>query len=208
MGGANFAHHKEEGSSSRAWDADISLAQRICAGDDEALREFFERYVDRLYSFIYYRVGANAQDAEDILQETLMTAIMRLRSFQGQSQLYTWLCGIAWHKVEDFYRQQQRLEKKMTNAAQEVRLGSAQAGHVDDPIVERIATQQWVRNCLGKLPAHYQAALVLKYVEGFSVAQIAQIMDKSAKAVDSLLTRARKAFRTVAEKDRHGRRNE
>lgn len=208
MGGAKLAHDREERNSSRAWDTDISLAQRICKGDDAALRQFFERYVDRLYSFVYYRVGGNAQDAEDILQETLMAAIPRLNSFQGQSQLYTWLCGIAWHKVEDFYRRQQRLEKTMTEAVQRVRLSSAPAGHLDDPIVEKVARQRWVRKCLGRLPTHYQAALFLKYVEGFSVAEIALIMDRSAKAVDSLLTRARKAFRTEAEKERHGRRNE
>lgn len=205
--GSNVAHDKEERKSSRAWDGDISLAQRVCAGDDLALREFFQRYVDPVYSFIYYRVGGNAQDAEDILQETLMTALTRLKSFQGRSQLYTWLCGIAWHKVEDFYRRKQRLEKTMIKAAgsQKVRLGSAQASPLDNPVAETIATEQWVQNCLGRLPIDYQAALVLKYVEGFSVAEMARIMNRSGKAVESLLTRARSAFRTAAEKEKHGR---
>ena len=204
--GSNVDHDREERKSSEAWDADISLAQRICGGDDVALRELFERYVDRLYSFIYYRVGESTQDAEDILQDTLMTAVTRLKSFQGQSRLYTWLCGIAWHKVEDFYRRQQRLEKTMIKAvgSHKVRLGCAQAANPADPFIETLATQQWVHSCLGKLPTHYQAALVLKYARGFSVAEIAQTMDKSPKAVESLLTRARKAFRTVAENDGDG----
>jgi len=204
--GSNVAHDKEEGKSSRAWDGDISLAQRVCARDDLALQEFFQRYVGPVYSFIYYRVRGNAQDAEDILQETLMTALTRLKSFQGDSQLHTWLCGIAWHKVKDFYRRKQRLEKTITQAARSQKVkGSTQASPLDNPVAETIATEQWVQNCLGRLPIDYQAALVLKYVEGFSVAEIARIMNRSGKAVESLLTRARKAFRAAAEKERHGR---
>ena len=192
--------------SSRAWREDKDLAHRVCAGNAVALQEFFQRYVDPVYSFIYYRVGSNAQDAEDILQETLMTALARMRSFQGESRLYTWLCGIAWHKIEDFYRRQQRLDKTMTQAvgSEKVRLASAQASHLDNPIAETIATEEWVRKCLDNLPIDYQAALVLKYIEGFSVAEIARIMNRSSKAIESLLTRARKAFRAIAEKERDG----
>lgn len=192
--------------SSRAWRADKDLAERVCAGDDLALREFFQRYVDPVYSFIYYRVGGNNQDAEDILQETLITALVQLRSFQGESQLHTWLLGIAWHKVEDFYRRKQRLEKTMTQVvgSQKMRLGSTQANPLSDQIAETMATEQWVQNCLDKLPIDYQAALVLKYVEGFSMAEIARIMKRSGKAVESLLTRARKAFRVAMEQDRDG----
>jgi len=186
--------------------AEATLAQRISRGDQAALEEFFESYTDRLYSFIYYRVNANGQDAEDILQETLLTATEQITSFRGESRLFTWLCGIAWHKVQDFYRQKGRLDRITREAVTRRRVEFNLTEEAS--LAGRLETQEWVQQCLNKLSLNYQAVLVLKYVEGFSVAEIAEIMKKSPKAVDSLLTRAREAFRAATLELPHGEANE
>ena len=89
-------------------DNDIALLRRIASGDESALAEFYNRYVDAVYRFVYHQVGGNHQDAEDVTQETFIAAIKSLESYRGDSRLYVWLCGIAWRKASDLRRRRDR----------------------------------------------------------------------------------------------------
>lgn len=178
---------------------EIVLVNRIAHGDREALEEFCQRYYARLYNFIYYQVGGNQADAEDLLQITLLAAIDSLHTFQGRSRLYTWLCSIAWHKIADFRRRSRAVQMDPKNLALIKELQTIASVPLPDEILERQATQNLVHEVLLSLPEHYHRVLVLKYVEDFSVEEIAQLMGKSFKSIESLLSRARNAFRAALE---------
>lgn len=177
--------------------ADLELVQRIVSGDQRALADFYTRYIDAIYRFAYHQVGRHRQDAEDVTQETFIAAIKNLKSYRGDSRLYIWLCGIAWHKASDLRRRRDHAKRPQPTAddqllqLREERTRQAAVSEMS----ERESERRRVWAVLTQLPEHYRYVLALKYMEEFKVAEIALIMGKTEKAVESLLVRARDKFR-------------
>jgi RNA polymerase sigma-70 factor, ECF subfamily len=166
------------------------LARALRRGEEAALATFCARYLDSVYAFVYYRVGGDRQAAEDIAQETFLAAFEALERYDGRATLSTWLCGIARHKVGDHYRRRQRLEQ--ARLALE-RLPDLAAEPTDR--LERDELRQRILTTLRDLPPHYQRVLTLKYVDRLSGRQLADHLGASEEAAESLLARARAAFR-------------
>jgi len=173
------------------------LVRRLRRGDRAALDAFTAQYLDRLYQFVYFRVAANQQVAEDITQESLIAALDGLERFDGRAALYTWLCGIARHKIADYFRRLQRFEQ--VRAALVLDAG-ASAGPAD--AVEREERRQRILAVLRSLPPHYQQVLILKYLDGLSGRELAGALQLSEDAAESLLGRARRAFRRLFDEQR------
>ncbi|MFQ5593918.1 MAG: RNA polymerase sigma factor [Anaerolineae bacterium] len=186
-------------STSRPARADeIALLKKIATGDENALADFYNRYIDAVYRFVYLQVGGHRQDAEDVTQETFIAAIDNLKSFRGESRLYVWLCGIAWRKASTLRRRRNNAKTPLLTTENEMRdeLDITADQLTVEEVVERQVLRHQVWQALLTLPRHYREVLVLKYLEGFKVAEIALLVGKTEKAVESLLTRARDAFRT------------
>jgi RNA polymerase sigma-70 factor (ECF subfamily) len=179
---------------------DQDIINCIKKGDESGLKTRLDIYLDRLYGFIYYRVGKNQSDAEDILQETMLVAFDDINSFNRESNLYTWLCGIAKNKVSDFLKKKQKLtslealmeksNSKIINLIESIETESITSSDVENEEVKDITNA-----VLSALPPHYQKSLIAKYVNGLTVEQIADEMKMGFKAVESLLTRARESFK-------------
>lgn len=179
-----------------------SLLQRVARGDEHALEEFYDLYIDAVYRFVYHQVGGHRQDAEDVTQETFIAAINNLDSFRGDSRLYVWLCGIAWHKASDFRRRRDHAKRPQPTADDELlRLRSGSAQLAVEEVAEREALRRRVWQVLRGLPEHYRQVLALKYMEEFKVSEIAFVMGKTEKAVESLLVRARNKFRAHLDRE-------
>jgi RNA polymerase sigma-70 factor (ECF subfamily) len=178
---------------------DAELMERLGSGDRSAITDLYNTYFDRLYSLVFNQVDRNRSVAEDIVQETFLAAIESSKKFQGRSSLYTWLCSIAYHKVADHYRRQARERKHMVSGvdvdAVDVTDSSGKQSQPES-LIESAETRQVVNQALAKLPWDYRQVLVLKYVEEMSVQEISQIMGRSPKSVEGLLTRSRKALQT------------
>jgi RNA polymerase sigma-70 factor (ECF subfamily) len=178
---------------------EVELVTRIRQGDVAALEQLYYRYFDRLYSLVYNQVGRNHSIAEDIVQETFLAVLKSASKFRGQSKLYTWLCSIAYHKVTDFHRRQERLAKHGDKHYSVSDKELAQIPDNDDlPITSKIEseeTRQVIEQALLSLPLDYQQVLIFKYVEQMSVSDISKAMHRSPKSVEGLLTRARKTLR-------------
>jgi len=178
---------------------EVELVTRLRQGDTTALEQLYHRYFDRLYSLVYNHVGKNQGIAEDIVQETFLAVLKSAGKFRGQSKLYTWLCSIAYHKVADFYRRQERQAKR---GEQPPGVSSAELEQIQDselPILSKIEseeTRQVVEQALLSLPMDYRQVLIFKYVEQMPVSEISQIIHRSPKSVEGLLTRARKTLRS------------
>ena len=179
-------------------DREAELVKKLCRGEPAAVEELYNAYFDRLYSLVFNQVGKDQQAAEDIVQETFLAALNSVDKFRGQSKLYTWLCGIAHHKVLDFYRQQEREAKR---GSQPSNAGAIELDQIKDSelpvsrLIESEETRQAVEQALFSLPPDYRQVLIYKYVEEMSVSEISQVMGRSSKSVEGLLTRARKALR-------------
>ncbi|HWR70677.1 MAG TPA: RNA polymerase sigma factor [Dehalococcoidia bacterium] len=178
---------------------DADMLKRLHDGDRTAMAELYDRYFDRVYSLVFNQVDRNRDVAEDIVQETFLAALKSAKSFKGRSSAYTWLCSIAYHKVADHYRRQSRERKRMVSGIDVDTVDvSDNPGRQPQPdsLIESAETRQVVNEALAKLPWDYRQVLILKYVEELSVQEISQIMDRSPKSIEGLLTRSRKALQT------------
>jgi RNA polymerase sigma-70 factor (ECF subfamily) len=178
---------------------DADMLKRLQGGDRTAMAELYDRYFDRLYSLVFNQVDRNRDIAEDIVQETFLAALKSAKGFKGRSSAYTWLCSIAYHKVADHYRRQSRERKRMVSGIDVDTVDDVEnPGRQPQPdsLIESAETRHVVNEALAKLPWDYRQVLILKYVEEMSVLEISQIMDRSPKSIEGLLTRSRKALQT------------
>lgn len=180
---------------------DKARARRILAGDERAFRSLFDEYFPRLYRFALVRLDGDDETAREVVQQTFCKAIEKLDSYRGESALYAWFCRICRNTLVDHCRRRNKEVRRLVliedNLEVRAVLEALSAGDREDP--ESRASQRdvsrLVQSVLDYLPQHYGDVLEWKYVEGLTVKEIAQRTGSGPKAVESLLTRARGAFR-------------
>jgi RNA polymerase sigma-70 factor (ECF subfamily) len=178
---------------------ETKLVEKLRSGDSAAMGEFYNLYRNRLYSLVLEQVDRDEAIAEDLVHEVFLAALGSLDRFRGDSQLYTWLRSIALHKINDFYRHQTREPKSAESlpdfdaAKQLEQTGDDRPATLN--VLEEEEARESVHRALGDLPHDYRRVLVLKYLEDMPVLAISQIMGRSPKSVEGLLSRARKAMR-------------
>lgn len=178
-----------------------ALRDALVAGDRGAAEGFFRHHLGALYEFVHYRVGGNRAMAEDLVQDTFLTALERLQAFDGRSSLHTWLCGIAKNKIRAHRRRLRpvAMEDVLAEADPEIEaiLMAVDREPLPEHVLEREETKELVGATLSSLPPEYRDALVQKYVEELSTAEIGRRAGKNEKAAESTLHRARLAFGRV-----------
>jgi RNA polymerase sigma-70 factor, ECF subfamily len=174
------------------------LVRRMLGGDEGAFDEFFADYFPRLFRFAVLRLR-DPDAAEDIVQTSLIAAVRHLSSWRGEASLFTWLCTIcrreigAWQK-----RTSRRVLVSIEDDDPSLRAALDSIGAAADAPDARLAradTGRTVQLVLDHLPPRYSRALEWKYMEELSVDDIAGRLQCTPKAAESLLTRARAAFR-------------
>lgn len=174
--------------------AEAELVRRLLAGDEGAFERFIADYYPRLYRFAYRRVSGNRDLALDIVQTTFEKVIPRLGSWRGEAPLFSWMCGFSRFEIAAVWKDQQR---ELAEDEPNVRAVLDSLAALDSPEhdLERKELGRVVRTALDALPRHYDSVLEWKYIAGLSVNEIAQRLSMTTKAAESLLTRARQAFR-------------
>ena len=173
----------------------MALARQVAGGDQAALTMLYARYTDSLFAFIHHRLEAPRADVEEVWQDTWLAAIRSIQSYGGRSRLFTWLCGLAQHKIADFYRRRDRHRRAFSDAPFEFAIAELGSGPLPEEILARRDVRSRVVQTLMDLPDDYRRALVARYSDGCSVDEIARLLDKPYKASESLLSRAKTAFR-------------
>ncbi len=165
------------------------LRRAVLAGEEYAWRTLYDEAFSGLHAYVLWRCGGLRDRADEVVQETWLTAVRRLRTFDPSSGAFaSWLRGIAANLLRNHFRRETRRARRTQPLDHEPAVADA-AGPREE--AERIA------RTLAALPEHYEAVLRAKYLDGQSVAAIAEVRGESPKAVESLLTRARQAFREV-----------
>jgi len=182
-------------------DDDRALVGRMLDGDEAAFTRFFDGQFPRLYRFALTRLDGDEAATEEVVQAALCRAIAGLAGYRGEAALFTWLCticrrGIAEHRE----RRGRRLDDvPLREEIPEVRAAleslAALGGSDPETAARRREIARQVQVILDALPGAYGDALEWKYLEGRSVREIAARLDLSVKAAESMLTRAREAFR-------------
>jgi RNA polymerase sigma-70 factor (ECF subfamily) len=184
---------------------DRDLVAAMLGGDERAFTTFFETYFPRVYRFALPRVNRNPDVAKDVVQVTLVKAMRALGTWRGDATLFTWLCQICRRQIADHVRSERRHSSKVVliDDSEEVRaaLESIEAPVTDNPLhgADRAELRRLVHTVLDRLPGRYGEALEWKYVEGRSVEEIGERLGIGQTAAQSLLARARIAFREGVE---------
>jgi len=181
-------------------ETDRQLAARVAGGDRQAFDDFFREYFPRLYRFTLSRTDNDPALAEEIVQRTMCVVVRKMGSYRGEALLFTWLCQICRNEMAAVFRQQ-GVESPASLAiedhpAVQAALESMGADEFrPESMQRRDEIASFVRDTLEYLPANYALALEMKYINGNSVAEIAEKLGVGEKAAESILSRARSAFR-------------
>lgn len=174
---------------------DRELVVRLLRGDEAAFDEFVHEYYPRLYRFAYRRLGGREDAALDVVQSTFQKVMPRLAAWRGEAPLFSWMCGFCRFEIAAVWKGQ---EPRMMEESDDLRAALESLPALQDAPdreYERKEVGRAVRVALDHLPRHYGSALEWKYLTGLSVQDIASRLAMTPKAAESLLTRARQAFR-------------
>jgi RNA polymerase sigma-70 factor, ECF subfamily len=176
---------------------DLALVRRMLGGEERAFEEFFARYFSPLFRFARARLRGEEDAAEEVVQEVLILAVRKLATYRGEATLLTWLFTLCRHRIGAQLRARRRGEmEELIEERPDVRSALESLGGGDlRSELQRRETGRLVRFTLDSLPDRYRDALEWKYLLGLSVLEIAERLGVSGKAAESLLGRARLAFR-------------
>lgn len=175
------------------FDEDSELLDRLAAGDEVAFRMLVERHIDRAYA-IALRIVGNAADAEDVVQDTMLKIWSHRGRWQhGRAKFSTWLYRVISNRCIDLRR-----KPRTENVETVPEVADGQPGAVE--IIERNELNGMLELAMQRLPEQQRIAVILSYHESMSNGEIAQVMDTTVAAVESLLKRGRQQLRQLLRK--------
>jgi RNA polymerase sigma-70 factor (ECF subfamily) len=175
-----------------AADEDASLAIRAGKGDTAAFGQLYDRYVEAVYRYVYYRVRNDA-DAEDLVSDVFMRALRAIPRYQPRVAFLAWLYRIARNAVIDRSRRS-RIQITFEDAL--AHPGVDQVVEPDSSLLA-LSDKEAVRSALAKLTPLQQEVIVLRFVEGFSTQEIAEVVGKREGTIRGIQFRALEALRTL-----------
>jgi RNA polymerase sigma-70 factor (ECF subfamily) len=172
-----------------------ALLERAKQYDEIALGELYDQYAPRIYAYIYRRVG-NAQLAEDLTGDVFVRVIKAIQAEHlWHTSFQAWLYRIAHNLVVDHYRRQP--------AAVELELDEQMIANEENltSTVEDRLSNQFLHTAINRLTPSQQQVLALRFGEGLTARETAEVMDKSTGAIEALQHRALAALQRVLEKE-------
>jgi RNA polymerase sigma-70 factor (ECF subfamily) len=166
------------------------LRGAVLAGDKAAWRVLYDGAYEALWNYIVWRCAGTRDLAEEVTQETWLVAVRRIRDFDPhQAPFLAWLRGIAVNVLRNQLRACARRQRQSLSDLELAQIETDK--HEEAEVICRT---------LAELPEHYEEVLRAKYLDRLSVEEIAADWAQTPKSVESLLTRAREAFRVLYEK--------
>ena len=166
--------------------SDDELVTRATQGSNEAFGELYDRYIERIYNYVYYRTS-NTHDAEDLTERVFLRAITHIEKYENRGlPISAWLYRIAHNLVANWYRDNSR--------RQEIPLETFEftlqyKGEKPELALIRTEEQEDLLCVIRQLPEDRQQLLILKFVEHLTNAEIGQIMGRTEGAIKSLYHR-------------------
>ncbi|UPJ57353.1 RNA polymerase sigma factor [Bradyrhizobium sp. 192] len=175
------------------YDEDSELLDRLATGDEVAFRMLVERHIDRAYA-IALRIVGNAADAEDVVQDTMLKIWSHRGRWQhGRAKFSTWLYRVISNRCIDLRR-----KPRNENVETVPEVADGQPGAVE--IIERNELNGMLELAMQRLPEQQRIAVIFSYHENMSNGEIAEVMDTTVAAVESLLKRGRQQLRQLLRK--------
>lgn len=166
------------------------------ANEDLPFRAMYRTTVGEVYGYVMGLTGGDRTLTEDLVTEAYMAAVDRFADGRESEVTVPWLKVVAKRRFVDHVRRETSVQRRVERLKNELTAG---AGRSARDAVDEIASRQEVYDALSQLSADQRLVLVMRHVDGFSTREIAEHLGRSPKAVESLLARARAAFREVYE---------
>lgn len=163
---------------------------------DGTIKRYLDLYDDALpevYGYVRRRVDSDPV-AEDVTAEVFLSALHTIKRGVVVEPSVAWMIGVARHKVADHWRRQARHLRRVEAAAEEASTDAALRSDHDGGW-DRVLDADLAHTTLSRLSTDHRAVLSLRYLDGLPVGEIASLMDRTVGATESLLTRAKVAFR-------------
>lgn len=175
---------------------ELALVRRMRDGDESAFEMFASHYVPALLRFASARLADQPELARDLVQSTVCHVLERLDAYRGEASLFTWLAACCRNEIAMHFRRQR--SRPVLVSIEPVTVAEVESPSMNpEELADLGDTRGLVHRALDELAPPYASALEWKYLEGDSVESIASRLRMSAKAAESLLTRARSAFRVA-----------
>jgi RNA polymerase sigma-70 factor (ECF subfamily) len=159
--------------------------------DPEAFGVLYERYVDQIYQYVFYRTG-NRHDAEDLTAKTFYKALANLNRYEYRGLPFSaWLYRIAHNLVANWHRDRQRRKAIRLDS---LVLAAKETGAAED-LIESGERAEALRDAIARLAPDRQELLILKFATGFSNREIGEVMGRSEGAIKALYHRTLLALR-------------
>jgi RNA polymerase sigma-70 factor, ECF subfamily len=165
--------------------SDEAVLTRAVQGDQEAFGMLYERYVGRIYNYVYYRTG-NQHDAEDLTARVFFRAIRSINNYQDRGlPISAWLYRIAHNLVANWHRDKSRRPEILLDDG----LSMIPASEHPETTLMQVEENERLLKIIRKLPPERQQLLILKFIDHLSNAEIGQIMGRTEGAIKSLYHR-------------------
>jgi RNA polymerase sigma-70 factor (ECF subfamily) len=181
------------------------LISQMLAGEERAFNTFFTTYFPRVYRFALPRLGGDIDATKEVVQGTMINVIRHIAEYRGEAAIFSWMCQICRRQIVDYLRAHRRRSERVVfiddSPEMQAVLESIEAPKEMEPAhnYSRDETRELIRSVLDRLPARYGDVLEWKYVEGHSVEEIGERLGVGHVAAQSMLARARTAFRDALE---------
>ena len=180
------------------------LIEELRKGEPEAFDQVVEDYSNQIFR-LAYGITHDAMEAQDIIQDVLVTLFRKINEFQGKSSILTWLYRVTVNASLDRVRKRKRRSEILD--LEEYLPKFKQDGHIAEDVVDwsqapldnllnREAMEK-IKEAIDSLPEEMRVVLIMKDVEGFQLKQICDVLELSLPAIKSRLHRARMALRGI-----------
>lgn len=168
---------------------DEELIEEILSGSDLALRQLHDRYINQVFQYAYTQTG-DYHRAEEVTQDIMYKMAANLADFQGRSSFKTWLFAIGRRVVIDYFRKYGK-EAQTVEVDHEFLDRFAQPDNVEGKVMHNQLREQLL-NGLKQLPVDDRTVIYLRFMEGLSLSETAQVMSRTTQAIKSLQHRAKR----------------
>lgn len=180
-------------------DAERALAAQACRGDRRAFAELYNQYIDKIYRYVYYRVGQSS-DAEDITSQTFLKAWDAIGDYEWRDHPFgAWLFRIAHNLVVDYHRARRDVVS-LDDATPQLESKASRDNLRPEGVLATMLASDRIRRALSRLTEEQQQVLILRFFEGLSTGETALLMGKRRGAIRGLQFRALAALRELLER--------
>ena len=181
---------------------DQKLISDCLRGRTEAFGVLVERYQDRLFNAVC-RFLDSAEDAQDVVQESFLSAYQSLKGFKGGSRFFTWLYRIAMNHAIDLKRKRRTLQYLAPHHEEDSQPVDQSEFSRPSEKAERLEEQEMLQRALAQLSGEHRIVLILKDIDGMKYEEMADTLDVPIGTIRSRLHRARAELRELLEQEEH-----